>query len=123
MCALQDADGRHSVMDQLEQTLRNSAIKSTIIKLVGLVLTILGLIVFALPLPLGIPLTAIGLMMLISSSRTARRVVRYLRIKSSMVDRLFTLVETKVPGPTQAVLRKTRRRTVGRRAHHPAPGP
>lgn len=105
----------------MERTPKNSPIKSTVIKMVGLVLTILGLILFALPLPLGIPLTAIGLVMLISTSRTARRIVRYLRMKSIWIDRLFTLVETKVPGPTQKVLRKTRRRIVGRRGVHPAP--
>lgn len=93
------------------------------IKVTGIVLTVLGLIVFALPLPLGIPLTAIGLVMLISTSRTARRVVRFLRLKSSLVDRLFTLVETSVPGPTQKVLRRTRRRTVGRSAVKPAQRP
>lgn len=103
-------------MDDLEQTFKNPAIKDMMIKALGSVLTILGLIVFALPLPLGIPLTALGLMMLISTSRTARRVVRYLRMTSTMIDGLFTLVETKVPGPTQKVLRKTRRRTVGRTA-------
>lgn len=90
------------------------AIKNTVIKVLGLVLTLAGLILFALPLPFGVPLTAIGLMMLISTSRMARRIVRYMRIRSAFMDKMFTLVETKVPGPTRTVLRKTRRRTVGR---------
>lgn len=92
------------------------SIKNTAIKVLGLVLTLAGLILFALPLPFGIPLTAVGLMMLISTSRMARRVVRYMRIKSTLADKLFTLVETKVPGPTRTVLRKTRRRAIARPA-------
>lgn len=98
----------------------DKTLKNTMMKTLGLVLTLLGLILFALPLPFGIPLTAIGLVMLISTSRMARRVVRYLRIKSTVADRLFTLVETNVPGPTRTVLRKTRRRTVGRGFVQPA---
>lgn len=101
----------------VEQTIKNTAIK-----VAGLVLTIVGLIIFALPLPLGIPLTAVGLMMLISTSKTARRFMRYLRIRSSLADRMFTLVETKVPGPTRNVLRKTRRRSIGRPVDYPTGG-
>lgn len=86
------------------------AIKKTLINALWLVLTVLGLTLFALPLPFGIPLTAIGLVMLISTSKTARRMVRYLRLRSNMIDRLFTLVETRVPGRTSVILRKTRRR-------------
>jgi hypothetical protein len=93
------------------------ALKAAIVKALGVILTILGLILFALPLPLGIPLTAIGLVMLISTSKTARRAVRYLRMRFGPIDKVFSVVETNVPGPTQRILRKTRRRIVGRRRH------
>ena len=91
-------------------------IKATLVKALGLLLTLVGLIIFILPLPLGLPITAVGLVMLISSSRTARRVVRYLRIRLGFVDRMFTLFETRGPTFTRGILRKTRRRIIGRKA-------
>lgn len=90
------------------------AIKKTIIKITGLFLTVLGFTIFVLPLPLGIPVMALGLVMLISTSKTARRTVRLIRLRFNLVDRFLTMVETHVPGHTRSVLRKTRRRVVGR---------
>ena len=90
-------------------------IKKTVVNVLGWMLAISGLILFILPLPFGIPLFAVGLVMLISTSKTARRGVLYLRTRFERVDRLFTLVETNVPGPTRSILRKTRRRSLKRR--------
>lgn len=84
-------------------------------RIAGWGLTLIGLIVFVLPLPLGIPMTATGLVILISTSRTARRMLRWLRMRSQHVDRGFDYMETRVPARLGAILRKTRYRRIGRK--------
>ncbi|MEM1284648.1 MAG: hypothetical protein AAGH43_04620 [Pseudomonadota bacterium] len=86
----------------------------------GLLALVAGMILLPLPLPFGIPLLAVGVILLLSSSITARRIVRALRAKSDMLDRLFTAVEERLAGRAGALLRSTRRIRSRRRRGHDA---
>lgn len=90
-------------------------VKGWMLRIAGWGLAALGLVMFVLPIPLGIPVMAFGLVILITTSRTARRMIRWLRMHSRPVDRSFTYLETRVPARLGATLRKTRFRRVGRR--------
>ena len=85
------------------------------VRAAGWVLLVAGIILFILPIPLGIPVLAVALVLLVSTSRTARRIIRWARMRSGPVDRALSLVETRVPAGVRAILRKTRVRRIGRR--------
>jgi hypothetical protein len=91
------------------------ALKKTVLKAFGLLLVLVGIVIFILPVPFGIPIVAVGLVILISTSRTARRMVRLMRMRFDRVERVFAFIERNVPASTQKILRMTRRRVVGRR--------
>lgn len=97
----------------------SKAVLRTVSKLFGLLAVIAGVILLPLPLPLGIPLVAIGVMILLSTSITARRIVRALRVRSDKVDRLFTMIENKLAGRAGTLLRSTRRMRPGRHGQAP----
>lgn len=67
-----------------------------------------GMIVFPLPIPLGAPMVAIGVTMLISHSRTAARTMTALRIRSQGFNRAIQLLEQKTPRTISRSLRRTR---------------
>ncbi len=90
------------------------ALKGWILRIVGWALTLVGLVIFVLPIPMGIPMIATGLVILITTSRTARRMLRWARMHSRHVDGGFTYLETRVPARLSAILRKTRFRRIGR---------
>lgn len=90
-------------------------VKGWLLRVVGWGLALLGLVMFVLPIPPGIPVMAFGLVILITTSRTARRMTRWLRMHSRPIDRSFTYLETRVPARLGAILRKTRFRRIGRR--------
>lgn len=92
-----------------------AVIKSWIMRSVGLGLMAIGLVLFILPIPFGIPLFAVGLVILVSYSRSARRVVRAARRRWHRVDRFMRYVEMRAPARLAGVVRKTRWRSMGAR--------
>ena len=76
-----------------------------------------GLLTFPTPIPSGIPLMAVGLVLLLTHSRLAPVWVRGLRRRSATADRLLTRVESSAPGRWRSVFRRTRRYRRG-----PVPG-
>lgn len=67
-----------------------------------------GLIMFPLPIPLGAPMIAVGVTVLISHSRTAARGLMALRLRSERVERAIRFLETRSPKPVARTLRRTR---------------
>ncbi|MEM6381152.1 MAG: hypothetical protein AAF739_00625 [Pseudomonadota bacterium] len=90
-------------------------VKGWIMRIIGWGLTVLGFVMFVLPIPLGIPVMATGMMILITTSKTARRWFRFIRMRSPVTDKSFSYIETRVPARIGAVLRKTRFRAIGRK--------
>ena len=68
-----------------------------------------GLLTFPTPIPSGIPLMALGLVLLLTHSRLAPVWIRGLRRRSAAADRLLTRVEASAPGRWRTVFRRTRR--------------
>lgn len=75
---------------------------------VALVLIGAGLIVFPLPIPLGAPMVAVGVTILISHSRVAARGLMALRIRSKRVERAIHFLEERAPRSIARSLRRTR---------------
>jgi len=67
-----------------------------------------GLIMFPLPIPLGAPMIAVGVTVLISHSRTAARGLMALRLRSARVERVIYFLETRSPKAVARILRRTR---------------
>ena len=67
-----------------------------------------GLIILPLPIPLGAPMIAIGVTILISHSRTAARALMGLRLRSPRVNRAVHLLEIKAPETIARSLKRTR---------------
>ncbi|MBV6658017.1 MAG: hypothetical protein KI785_09655 [Devosiaceae bacterium] len=91
------------------------ALKSLVLRIVGWTLAVVGFVMFVLPIPLGIPVMATGLVILITTSRAARRMMRWMRMRVRFIDRSFSYLETRSPARLGAILRKTRYRRIGRR--------
>jgi hypothetical protein len=69
-----------------------------------------GIITLPLPLPTGIPLLALGLVMVLAVSPWAMRLLRRLRRKFPRLDGLFQTVEDRAPARLGRILRRTRPR-------------
>ncbi len=69
---------------------------------------IAGLITVWTPLPTGVPLLAIGIVILVSVSPTARRLMRRARLKSGRLDRGVAFVETRANRSMATMLKRTR---------------
>lgn len=75
---------------------------------VAIILVVIGMVTAPTPLPTGVPLLAVGIVMLVTISATARLVVKRLRLRSGTVDRGFAFVETRANRPIATVLKRTR---------------
>ncbi|RAH99543.1 hypothetical protein DLJ53_23840 [Acuticoccus sediminis] len=82
--------------------------RKTALIVVGIACLVIGAITAPTPLPTGVPLLAIGIVLLVTISATARVYVRRLRAYSGPVDRGFAFVETRAARPMSTVLRRTR---------------
>lgn len=69
---------------------------------------VIGLLTVWTPLPTGIPLIAVGVVVLASVSATARRLLRLARARSRPLDRGLALVETRASRNMTTMLRRTR---------------
>ena len=78
--------------------------------LVGLafVCLLVGFVTVWTPLPTGVPLLAIGIVILVSVSPTARRLMRRGRMKSDRLDRSVAFVETRAHRSMSTMLKRTR---------------
>ncbi|UOM33328.1 hypothetical protein [Acuticoccus sp. I52.16.1] len=82
--------------------------RKTALVVLGIVCLVVGAITAPTPLPTGVPLLAIGIVLLVTISATARLYVRRLRAASAPVDRGFAFVETRTARPMSIVLKRTR---------------
>ncbi|ORE91233.1 hypothetical protein [Acuticoccus yangtzensis] len=85
-----------------------NSFRKTMLIALGIVCLIVGAITAPTPLPTGVPLLAIGIVLLVTLSQTARLYVRRLRALSGPVDRGFAFVETRTGRQMSTVLRRTR---------------
>ncbi|WP_170135054.1 hypothetical protein [Acuticoccus kandeliae] len=69
---------------------------------------IVGLLTVWTPLPTGIPLIAIGTVLAVSVSSTARTMLKSMRHRSGIVDRGLVIVETKTGRNMATMLKRTR---------------
>ncbi|MEM6761371.1 MAG: hypothetical protein AAF615_00705 [Pseudomonadota bacterium] len=69
---------------------------------------LIGTLTVWTPLPTGIPLIALGIVILVSVSATARRLMRRARERSSRLDRGLAFVETRAHRNMSTMLRRTR---------------
>ncbi|WMS43320.1 hypothetical protein RDV64_02645 [Acuticoccus sp. MNP-M23] len=78
--------------------------------LIGLafICLIIGLITVWTPLPTGVPLLAAGIVILVSISPTARRLVRRARMNSSPLDRGVAFIEARAHRSMATMLKRTR---------------
>ncbi|WP_349359617.1 hypothetical protein [Stappia sp.] len=74
------------------------------------VLIVLGLLTVLLPLPTGVPLLALGFVLILATSRAATRWLRGHRRHRARLDHAFTWLETRAPKGVANVLRRTRPR-------------
>lgn len=72
------------------------------------VLTLVGLVLIPLPIPLGALFFATGLTLLVSRSNRAAVAVKHVRIRSRWLDQGLRLVENRSPHWIANVLSRTR---------------
>ena len=84
------------------------AIKAMVTTLVALVLLLVGLAFSITPIPLGLPLILIAVIMLVASNRYAVHMMIYGRRNISLFDRWVSWLEIKGGQKFGRVLRKTR---------------
>ena len=84
------------------------------------VLIVLGLATVWMPIPTGVPLLALGGIIIIGSSRSAARMIRKHRRNRKTLDRVFFFLEERAPLNLARILKRTRPRkdSVG---NHEAP--
>jgi hypothetical protein len=69
---------------------------------------VIGLLTVWTPLPTGVPLLAVGTVMAVTVSATARRLLRRARAHSRPLDRGLVFVETRTHRNMATMLRRTR---------------
>ena len=74
------------------------------------VLIALGFLTVLLPLPTGVPLLALGVVLILATSRAAVRWLRGHRRARARLDRAFIWIEDKSPRLFARVIRRTRPR-------------
>lgn len=74
------------------------------------VLIVLGLATVWLPIPTGVPLLALGMIVIVGTSRTAARSLRSRRRKIPSLNDALTWVEDRSPLRFARILRRTRPR-------------
>lgn len=74
------------------------------------ILIVLGLTTIWLPLPTGVPLLALGSILIIGTSRSAARIVRRRRRNAPTLDGVFLWLEDRSPLRFARILKRTRPR-------------
>jgi len=77
------------------------------------VLIIFGIATVWMPIPTGVPLMALGGIVIIASSRSAARMVRRHRRHRRRLDRAFVFLEDRAPLNLARILKRTRPRKGG----------
>lgn len=80
------------------------------------ILILLGLATVLLPLPTGVPLIALGLVVIVATSRTAARLLRNRRRKTQHVDEAISWLEDRSPSLFARILKRTRPRKKERKS-------
>lgn len=83
----------------------------SIVWLAALPVLLAGLVTLPLPLPTGVPLLAVGLVMILAASPWAVRLLRRLRRRFERLNSLFLKLENRAPQRLGRILRRTRPRT------------
>lgn len=73
----------------------------------GLVFVLVGLVLWPLPIPFGLLLVLVGLMMLIPVSPATADAVKALRRRAPALDRWLKQLARRLPAPYRRILRKT----------------
>jgi len=73
----------------------------------GLVLLVVGLITWPMPIPVGLLLIALGLVLLAQDSHVARSAIRWTRTRLPALDRAMHRAAARVPGSVRAVIHLT----------------
>lgn len=82
--------------------------RKTVFLSIAIVCLFFGLLTVWTPLPTGVPLLAIGIVILVSVSATARRYLRRARERSGRLDRGIAFVETRAHRNMATMLKRTR---------------
>jgi hypothetical protein len=77
------------------------------VRTVAVMLIAVGMVVFPLPIPIGLLMIVTGLAILISSSRTVARHVREYRRRNTSVDTWLRKAEPRIPSLFRPPLRMT----------------
>lgn len=76
-------------------------------KLIGSFMLLFGVVLFPLPIPLGLPLIALGLAFTAPYFRPSRRLIRLLRVKFSGLDRAMATHAHRCPGIVRTAIERT----------------
>jgi len=90
--------------------------RNMILILLAIAVLIVGLAFSLTPIPLGAPLMALALVMLIGSSRFAARSLVVARMRIGLVDRMIAWLESHSGTRFGRILRRTRPQRMPRRA-------
>ncbi|MTH98214.1 hypothetical protein [Roseibium sp. RKSG952] len=77
---------------------------------VAIILFVLGLATVWMPIPTGVPLMALGAIVVIATSRSAARMLRQRRRRGSRLNRVFVWLEDRAPLHFSRILKRTRPR-------------
>ena len=76
-------------------------------KLIGSVMLLFGIVLFPLPIPVGLPLIALGLAFTAPYFAPSRRLIRALRTKVRILDRAMTQHAHRCPGIVRTTIERT----------------
>lgn len=75
-----------------------------------IVLFLIGLVLAPTPIPLGVPLMAVSLFLLVATNKLMRRLVWFLRQRYAWLDRAVGFIEERADNRIRRTLRRTRPR-------------
>lgn len=76
-------------------------------KLTGSVLVVFGLVLFPMPIPVGLIMIALGLLLLAPYFAPVQRMVRALRCRSDKVNSALLRIKERCPAVIRAAIEKT----------------
>lgn len=76
-------------------------------KITGSVLVVFGVVLFPMPIPVGLIMIAFGLLLLAPYFKPVQNVVRHLRRKSEVVDRNLRKIKRRCPPVIRTAIEKT----------------
>jgi Sec-independent protein secretion pathway component TatC len=74
----------------------------------ALVLLVVGAILAPTPIPVGVPMMALAIFLLVGSSKSALRSVRRVRRRWKGLDQALTVLETRTAGTIARTFRRSR---------------